>query len=39
MIFQKLALGVAITVISREFSISRKSVSTYRARICEVARD
>ena len=34
-VFQKLARGLAITVISRELSISEKSVSTYRARILE----
>jgi two-component system, NarL family, invasion response regulator UvrY len=37
-IFQKLARGTAIIVISRELSISPKSVSTYRARILEKMR-
>ena len=37
-IFQKLARGTAITVISRELSISPKSVSTYRSRILEKMR-
>jgi two-component system, NarL family, invasion response regulator UvrY len=37
-IFQKLARGTAITVISRELSISPKSVSTYRSRILEKTR-
>jgi two-component system, NarL family, invasion response regulator UvrY len=34
-IFRKLALGTALTVISRALSISPKSVSTYRSRILE----
>jgi DNA-binding NarL/FixJ family response regulator len=37
-IFQKLARGTALTVISRELSISPKSVSTYRSRILEKMR-
>lgn len=37
-IFQRLARGTAITVISKELSISPKSVSTYRARILEKTR-
>jgi two-component system, NarL family, invasion response regulator UvrY len=37
-IFQKLARGTAITVISKELSISPKSVSTYRSRILEKMR-
>jgi two-component system, NarL family, invasion response regulator UvrY len=37
-IFQKLARGTAITVISQELSISPKSVSTYRSRILEKMR-
>jgi DNA-binding NarL/FixJ family response regulator len=37
-IFQKLARGIAITVISKELSISPKSVSTYRSRILEKTR-
>lgn len=34
-IFRKLALGTALTVISKDLSISPKSVSTYRSRILE----
>ena len=34
-IFRKLALGTALTVISKNLSISPKSVSTYRSRILE----
>jgi DNA-binding NarL/FixJ family response regulator len=34
-IFRKLALGMALTVISKDLSISPKSVSTYRSRILE----
>jgi two-component system, NarL family, invasion response regulator UvrY len=34
-VFQKLARGTAITVISRDLSISEKSVSTYRTRILQ----
>jgi two-component system, NarL family, invasion response regulator UvrY len=37
-IFQKLARGTAIIVISKELSISPKSVSTYRSRILEKMR-
>jgi len=37
-IFRKLALGTALTVISKDLSISPKSVSTYRARILEKTR-
>lgn len=37
-IFRKLALGTALTEISRDLSISPKSVSTYRARILEKMR-
>jgi two-component system invasion response regulator UvrY len=37
-IFRKLALGTALTVISKELSISPKSVSTYRSRILEKMR-
>jgi two-component system invasion response regulator UvrY len=34
-VFRKLALGTALTVISKDLSISPKSVSTYRSRILE----
>jgi DNA-binding NarL/FixJ family response regulator len=37
-IFRKLALGTALTVISKDLSISPKSVSTYRSRILEKIR-
>ena len=37
-VFRKLALGAALKVISRDLSISPKSVSTYRARILEKTR-
>lgn len=37
-IFQKLARGIAITVIGKELSISPKSVSTYRSRILSKMR-
>ena len=37
-IFRKLALGAALTEISRDLSISPKSVSTYRSRILEKMR-
>jgi two-component system invasion response regulator UvrY len=37
-IFRKLALGTALTVISKDLSISPKSVSTYRSRILEKMR-
>jgi two-component system, NarL family, invasion response regulator UvrY len=37
-IFRKLALGTALTVISKDLSISPKSVSTYRSRILEKTR-
>lgn len=37
-VFRKLARGAALKVISRDLSISPKSVSTYRARILEKTR-
>lgn len=37
-IFRKLAQGTALTVISKDLSISPKSVSTYRSRILEKMR-
>jgi len=37
-IFRKLAIGAALTEISRDLSISPKSVSTYRSRILEKMR-
>lgn len=37
-VFRKLALGTALTVISKDLSISPKSVSTYRSRILEKTR-
>ena len=37
-IFRKLAQGMALTMISKDLSISPKSVSTYRARILEKMR-
>jgi two-component system, NarL family, invasion response regulator UvrY len=37
-IFRKLALGTRLTVISKDLSISPKSVSTYRSRILEKMR-
>jgi DNA-binding NarL/FixJ family response regulator len=37
-VFRKLAMGTALTVISRDLSISPKSVSTYRSRILQKTR-
>ncbi len=37
-IFRKLAVGTALTVISKDLSISPKSVSTYRSRILQKMR-